>query len=140
MPWDLGSGVQDDNGAGRLGGGHLVDSRASWGSLCQLPVSRASGLLFYPAEPTAFSRRHLIIAAMQPSWRQFREEQGERCGVEGAWRWCWQQWGGWERKGAVPGEAEAEALGSVGPSREPEKQSICARVWRSASPAREGMS
>lgn len=47
------------------------------------PVSRASGLLFCPAEPTAFSRRHLIIAAMQPSWRQFREEQGERCGVGG---------------------------------------------------------
>lgn len=58
------------------------------------PVSHASGLLFCPAEPTAFSRRHLIIAAMQPSWRQFREEQQELCGAEGAWCWRWRQGGG----------------------------------------------
>lgn len=84
------------------------------------PVSWASGLLSRPAEPTAFSRRHLIIAGMQPSWRQFREEQGERRGVEGIWRWCWR----WRRERSSPGEVEA--FGSVGPSREPEKLSICA--------------
>lgn len=32
-PWELGHGANDTE-AGRVGGGHLVYSRASWGSLC----------------------------------------------------------------------------------------------------------
>lgn len=49
-----------------------MDSRASWGCVCSL---RAPGLLCRSAKLTASSCRHLIIAPMQLSWRQFRGEQ-----------------------------------------------------------------
>lgn len=57
---------------GRAGSGYLVDSKASWGCVYSL---RAPGLLCCPAELTASSCGHLIIAPMQLSWTQFRGEQ-----------------------------------------------------------------
>lgn len=60
-------------------GVYLLDSRASWGCVHSL---QAPGLLCCPAELTASSCGHLIIAPMQLSWTQFRGEQESN---EGRW-------------------------------------------------------
>lgn len=62
---------------------------ASWGSVCSWP---ASGLLFCSVELTASSCRHLIIASMPLSWREFRGEKDSHVGWWGlVQRWRWQE-------------------------------------------------
>lgn len=116
-PWELGGGGWDDARPGRVGGGTPSGFQGQLGQSLRLlqPVSRASGLLFCPAEPsplhsvadTSLSQR--CSQAGGSSEKSKESDVGWRgpgAGSEGGW------------KGAVP--VEAEAFGSVGPSREPE--------------------